>query len=570
MIRHRITSFNITNDTFNQLKSEGVVKGDKLILLVHGFTNANETEILLDYHSRMTPDFTVLMIDYRKNLDTSYENVFDKFLYNIRYFNAAKYIQKINLNYFLLNFKNFHISCIGHSLGAHVCGSICRHLKSSHQCDRIVGLDPAGPLWTSFFKENALSRSDAKYVVYLVSSHEFGLHNENLPHEYITSNINGNMISECPKKGKFNSTVCGLNHYYNYICVNFSIGTGERSSCAHSMIVLIFAKSLDIVNSLSLISSNFSNYEISAWDGYVTSLDYRYKNIFPNWYFTNESAYIPMDVILVKSMHNKDEDIYTDLGKMKRISKTDWVIYGINATLYKSINFYTNSNIDYVRAFRSRNIPNFTWKVVQLYYESQSCYKHERSISCQLDNIKGDGFIIPRENLLSKLDICKKPFPFSKMVSQLNYTIMTLTYKSISVSIPHSPDYVTLDGNVVYAFGQSCNNSFLRIKDKSMLFKFNKKGIYNVDIYYMYSKRHYTIIVGQRIFNYDTKIVTLPRYGSVILKTDLKTCKFAKWWYNGVMVGTGCSYRAGMKGYYKYEIYFSDDFVITGDFIVKY
>ena len=52
------------------------------------------------------------------------------------------------------------MGCVGHSLGAHVCGSIG---KATNQLDFLIGLDPASPL---FFEESKdlLRQSDARYV----------------------------------------------------------------------------------------------------------------------------------------------------------------------------------------------------------------------------------------------------------------------------------------------------------------------------------------------------------------------------------------------------------------------
>lgn len=36
------------------------------------------------------------------------------------------------------------ITCVGHSLGAHICGMMSNHL--SHKQHRIIGLDPAKPI----------------------------------------------------------------------------------------------------------------------------------------------------------------------------------------------------------------------------------------------------------------------------------------------------------------------------------------------------------------------------------------------------------------------------------------
>uniref|UniRef100_A0A6P7GIA5 Pancreatic lipase-related protein 3-like isoform X2 n=1 Tax=Diabrotica virgifera virgifera TaxID=50390 RepID=A0A6P7GIA5_DIAVI len=54
------------------------------------------------------------------------------------------------------------VKFVGHSLGAHICGNSGAALGG--KVDRIVGLDPAGPLFTVKNIDNRLDRSDAKFV----------------------------------------------------------------------------------------------------------------------------------------------------------------------------------------------------------------------------------------------------------------------------------------------------------------------------------------------------------------------------------------------------------------------
>ena len=69
---------------------------------------------------------------------------------------VGKLIESIipNLNQ---NVKTF---CIGHSLGAHVCG----FAGKTKQFNGIIGLDPAGPVFEYNSPDNRLNKNDGKSV----------------------------------------------------------------------------------------------------------------------------------------------------------------------------------------------------------------------------------------------------------------------------------------------------------------------------------------------------------------------------------------------------------------------
>ena len=51
---------------------------------------------------------------------------------------------------------------IGHSLGAQACGFVGKNFYGG--LDSIIGLDPAGPIFSHNSPEAKLSKSDAKFV----------------------------------------------------------------------------------------------------------------------------------------------------------------------------------------------------------------------------------------------------------------------------------------------------------------------------------------------------------------------------------------------------------------------
>jgi len=58
----------------------------------------------------------------------------------------------------------FH--CVGHSLGAHVCGYAAKYARDEFNFlwDRVTGLDPAGPLFENSYVEVRLDHTDATFV----------------------------------------------------------------------------------------------------------------------------------------------------------------------------------------------------------------------------------------------------------------------------------------------------------------------------------------------------------------------------------------------------------------------
>ena len=75
---------------------------------------------------------------------------------------VANFIQKLG-NLTGASPKTMH--CIGHSLGAHTCGSVGEGLRSP-KLAQISGLDPAGPGFNSLYSKtsNRLDRGDATLV----------------------------------------------------------------------------------------------------------------------------------------------------------------------------------------------------------------------------------------------------------------------------------------------------------------------------------------------------------------------------------------------------------------------
>ncbi|WPM93300.1 protein ORF19 [Goose adenovirus 4] len=572
----------LNNETFSKLQNVSLIKGNTLILLIHGYTKANETDTLLEYHSKMTPGFTVLMLDWRYKVSSSLWGYFF-------YFSTAKEVSSLDLNNFLFHFNNFSISCIGHSLGAHVCGSICRNLKNvSMECDRIVGLDAASP---GFWKKshelaaNRLDRKDAKYVAALMSSTKIGgLSDPSFAHEYITSNIDGREIAECPSYGKYSTTLCGYNLDYNRVCVNFSIGNGFGFSCSHTMAVLIFAKSLDIFSSLSVVGLDKFNSSlvISSWNGYTMSQDLRFP-VIPGggWLSSNESAYFPLHLVLVFLNSTEAVQINTTFGRMERVSglKRAWVVFGKDALERSYLRFYLNSSsvsIDYVRISKSRVIPvDGKLETAQIYSETRDCKRDgDFEVYCVFDAVSKLS-LVPRNTSITKpIDSshCRLGYPFSSLLTNESFTVLGQIMKDVRIRVgSRSIDFVRIEGGIAMNWGVRCEESehWVKFEDGVLVLRFYMVGVYKVVVSTPFKNLYFEVFIGKTALVKPTSRITIERGASVTLQAFHKVCHTARWYRDGLGVGCGCKLNVSREGYYKFVIVIGSRFLLQGDFVVS-
>lgn len=560
-----------------------IIKGNTLVLLTHGYTKASETDMLLEYHSKMTPGFTVLMLDWKSKVHSSWWGY-------VFYFSTAKFASSLEINSFLIHFSNFSVSCIGHSLGAHVCGSICRNFKNvSGWCDRIVGLDVASP---GFWKKgdelvaNRLDKNDARYVAAVMTSTKIGgLSDHSFAHEYITSNIDGREISECPSYGKFSSMLCGTNVDYIRVCVNFSIGNGLGFSCSHSMAVLIFAKSLDIFSSLSVVGLERFNSSlvISSWNGYTMSTDARFPFISGGWVASNESAYYPLNAIFICVNSSDNILINTDYGKMERVAGMNgtWVVFAKDAVDRSYFRFEFNTSdvgVNWIRVHKSRIIPiNGKLEIAQVYKESRNC-KIDKffEVICVIGK-DTELTIVPRNTSVTyPFDgyHCRYIYQFSNLNCNRSFTMFGQTHKEIRIYLGSnykSLDYVLINGEVVINWGFRCNRTKFNVnfEEGVLVLKFTNVGMYVVIVHTPFTKTSYTILIGKPTITRPTLRMVIKKGESVTLHAFSRVCSYAKWYKNGIGVGVGCNFVASSDGYYKFITSIGNRYVIEGDFNVS-
>ena len=150
---------NKTDDCIKKMLIDGHL--DKIVVIIHGFLKSLSSSVwMLQLSSLLTtnPNTGVILVGWGHGSGGS--PIPDPFYYyqaaaNTRYMGVslARMLTSITSRIQVLTNKVTHIShhCVGHSLGAHICGFTGATLNniSDLRLSRISGLDPAGPLFTS-------------------------------------------------------------------------------------------------------------------------------------------------------------------------------------------------------------------------------------------------------------------------------------------------------------------------------------------------------------------------------------------------------------------------------------
>jgi len=129
------------------------------VFIVHGFNGtAKDKHMRYLKDAYLSRDFNVVMVDWKK---LTYYPCYFSALGNTKL--VAQCTAQI---YAFLTYKgssNEQMTCVGHSLGAHICGMVSNHLTSKQH--KIIGLDPARPLIEQHASRAfRLTRDDAKVV----------------------------------------------------------------------------------------------------------------------------------------------------------------------------------------------------------------------------------------------------------------------------------------------------------------------------------------------------------------------------------------------------------------------
>lgn len=309
----------------NQMKNDGVFsygRDKDTVLLVHGWHAVQSSERLfkqlLRHHQKMTPNSSVIFVKWESQGAN-----------DIELGNAAFSAVRVNLENFLTELPDYtNLHCVGHSLGGHACGAICRHFRKikGKNCTRIVSLDPASiPFKYNSPYQNEVGQyrihsSDADYVaLFMTNRNLMGLHHV-IGHEYIMSysEKEGYYHDACPLLGKWWGNICTTGYYGYTWCDDYDIGTMANSyiiphtqdSCSHMMAPIQFIKFLDVWNPAivaTLTGNSLNRFRQTIWTSYVTSVDkrYNYDNTYWSSYRVHTNELNPYE-ILTFVIHKND------------------------------------------------------------------------------------------------------------------------------------------------------------------------------------------------------------------------------------------------------------------------
>ncbi|XP_042871708.1 inactive pancreatic lipase-related protein 1-like [Penaeus japonicus] len=130
-------------------------------VLVHGFAAAGDGGWPLQGKTAMLElgSYNVIAVDWSKLAEAPWYNIAFASVDQVGAFTASM----LDWLHAEVNLDTSTLHLVGHSLGAHVSGSVGRHLASA-KLPRITGLDPAGPEFYGQPEENRLDPSDAIFV----------------------------------------------------------------------------------------------------------------------------------------------------------------------------------------------------------------------------------------------------------------------------------------------------------------------------------------------------------------------------------------------------------------------
>lgn len=129
------------------------------LFIIHGWRNTNESAVNVQIRGAILArhDVNVFVVDWSPVAGRNYISAQGAVRTVGTY--VADFVRSLVSTYGL---RLDRVAFVGHSLGAHVSGNAGAALNG--QVDHIVGLDPAGPLFTMSNTNNRLDPTDARFV----------------------------------------------------------------------------------------------------------------------------------------------------------------------------------------------------------------------------------------------------------------------------------------------------------------------------------------------------------------------------------------------------------------------
>ena len=231
----------------------------QILVAVHGFRDSNNEWLFSLKDALVTdPDRVVVVTDWGKGAGKT-ALYYSQAAANTRYVGVciAKLLYSFRLRFVLLGLKP-KLHCVGHSLGAHVCGfagAAYKKISEDLMLDRITGLDPAGPLFSTdshwpfnnreIEDDARLSKDDAKFVDVIHTNCWGG---RNLSPHYGTMNCLGHQDFFPGAEGVFGNDMPGC----------------SGKSCSHSFAYKLFISSITSPCMVLQACNNTDNRQVNA------------------------------------------------------------------------------------------------------------------------------------------------------------------------------------------------------------------------------------------------------------------------------------------------------------------
>lgn len=237
--------------TLNQIHASHFNASHATCIIVHGWQNNAESKVNKNIRDSYLEigDFNVITVDWGEGANSNY--IYSAY----RVKKVGKFIAKtiddlVELKY--INLKKLTI--IGHSLGAHIAGNAGRNVNGF--INKIVALDPAGPLFSFPLSSYRLDASDARYVEVIHTNG--GLLGILEPLGDADFYPNGGMRQ--PGCGKDIAGVCSHERAHIYFAEALQSKQGFWSSKCESMEKV----KDDVCDSSSISSNNTSLFQMAA------------------------------------------------------------------------------------------------------------------------------------------------------------------------------------------------------------------------------------------------------------------------------------------------------------------